>query len=611
MIVKKVPARPAGRNATIERAVHARRLVDYLRSPDKKSAEKDYLVDYMLAAKPGQTVGERLFHIGGRGFVSTTIEGQRAEMIAIAQMATRSPNPVDHWILSWPEGELPEPDQIDAVVAMFVEHLGVEEQPCLYAVHGDTHNRHLHIALNRYDPLERRMVEINAGFNLEAAHQAVAIIVDRFGWRPEPDARYEVVGEQVRLTPSAQARIEEGREPIRPKAAAYENRTGYHSAQRIAQDEAWPIIAGARSWGELHARLAKAGMTYTPKGTNGVAIQISDEQVKASSVNRAITRARLEKRLGPFEPPEATLSPLPRAPALDRFPDAFRADEYRVERDRWRQRDRAADARRSAEDEEPGQRDAIAKARAAARAREDRSSAKPGGSRRPPPNLESWYYRQREGLFAERWRNRGRLAPFPALVGSARTDVTLPPSIDGYYGYSSSDGVRYARGPRAPTEFIDRDTRVDVVVDSDEALLAGLRLAALKMDTKLIIRAEPDIRDRILALAEANGLAHLLHEPEQQVARQTDVPAVEPPPSGKGSAGSADRTIGDSPPTATEDRPLENSNLPASSSAVAGEKTVADSPGGPTPVSTAPAALPVGNGAGLYAAYRSRHLRRA
>jgi len=41
VIVKHIPARPAGRNATVERARHARNLVDYLRQPEKQSAEKD------------------------------------------------------------------------------------------------------------------------------------------------------------------------------------------------------------------------------------------------------------------------------------------------------------------------------------------------------------------------------------------------------------------------------------------------------------------------------------------------------------------------------------------------------------------------------------------
>ncbi len=30
------------------------------------------------------------------------------------------------------------------------------------------------------------MVEINDGFTVKAAHQATALIVDRFGWQAEP-----------------------------------------------------------------------------------------------------------------------------------------------------------------------------------------------------------------------------------------------------------------------------------------------------------------------------------------------------------------------------------------------------------------------------------------
>lgn len=150
MIVKKIPARPTGRNAAVERAAQARNLVDYLRLPEKDSAEKAYMVAYMLEAKLGDTVGERLFHVGGRGFVSESAVGQRAELIAVAQAARRSPNPVDHWLLSWRKGELPTPEQIDQVAALFTEHLGVADLPCIYACHGDTHNRHLHLALSRH-----------------------------------------------------------------------------------------------------------------------------------------------------------------------------------------------------------------------------------------------------------------------------------------------------------------------------------------------------------------------------------------------------------------------------------------------------------------------------
>ncbi|MEN2786751.1 relaxase/mobilization nuclease domain-containing protein [Sphingomonas qilianensis] len=522
MIIKKIPARPAGGDATIERAEHARRLIDYLRLPEKQSAEKTYMVDYMLGQKLGDTSGERLFHIGGRGFVSETIAEQRAEMIAIAQLANRSPNPVDHWLLSWREGELPTAEQVDQTVAMFVEHLGVADQPCIYACHGDTHNRHVHVALNRYDPLAERMIEINDGFTLEAAHQAVALIVDRFGWQAEADARYEASGNRAILTASAKARIEEGREPIRAAAAAAENRTGYSSGQRIAQDEALPLITAARSWAELHASLAAAGMTYDLTGTNGVTISVREQRVKASSVARSITRMRLEKRFKQtFEPRDPTLIVAARPVDDDRLKGAFRADEYRIQCEQWKtfqEGKRKAAGLRAAEAAGPTTHMGTARAAALLRA-----EATPEPLKRPPPDLESWYYWKREGEFAKRWRDRKNAAELAALAGAKRDGVVLPAEVDGFIGYPCSNGTRYARGPEEPTAFIDRGDRIDVVLSDDEVVLAALRVAILKFDGKIAVRGDAVARDRIYAIGQANGLSHVFTDADFIARHKTDL----------------------------------------------------------------------------------------
>ncbi len=515
MIVKHIPARPAGRNATVERARHARNLVDYLRQPEKQSAEKDYQVAYMLSEKLGDTKGERLFHIGARNFVSTDIDGQRAEMIAVAQAASRSPNPIDHWLLSWREGELPTPAEIDETVAMFVGHLGVGGQPCIYACHGDTDNRHVHLALNRYDPLSRRMIEINDGFTREAAHQAVALIVDRFGWQAEADARYAVVDGRPVLAAGAAARQEEGRKPIGAKAAAFENRTGYRSAQRVVQEEAVPRIKAAQSWHDLHAALAEVGIRYDLVGTNGVTLTVGNERVKASSVDRAITRTQVEKRLGAFEPRGAAINDVPRDPNGDRLAEAFRADEYRAECERWR---RYQQGRREQRAAVAGvNRDEIEKANPSARESQSRPM-------RPPPDLESWYYARREGAFAVRWRHRLQVTELPALNGIARSRTDLPGEIDGYHGYPCSDGVRYARGPEEPTAFLDRGTKIGIVIQDDEAMLAALRLAALKFDGKVSVNGDEQFRERTFRIAQRSGLGHVLTDTDLAARWQAVLP---------------------------------------------------------------------------------------
>ncbi|MGN7161738.1 relaxase/mobilization nuclease domain-containing protein [Sphingomonas sp. SAFR-052] len=500
MIVKRIPARPAGRNATTERARHARNLVDYLRQPEKQSEEKDYQVAYMLREKLGGTKGERLFHIGGRNFVSTAIEGQRAEMIAVAQAATRSPNPIDHWLLSWREGELPTPGEIDEAVGMFLGHLGVSDQPCIYACHGDTDNRHVHIALNRYDPLARRMIEINDGFTLEAAHQAVALIVDRFGWQAEADARYTVVDGRLVMAPGAAARQEEGRKPLGIKAAAFENRTGYRSAQRIAQEEAVPLIGAARSWDELHRSLAEAGISYDTIGTNGVILSVGNEKVRASDVDRSITRVPLEKRLGDFVPRAAAVKIAARDVKGERLAKAFRADEYRGELERWK---RWQKAKRDAASSEH----TTDRARAAA-------LAKQKAPKRPAPNLESWYYERGEGPFAEAWRHRHSARAFPSFgVGSGKRPADLL-SIDGFRAYPCSDGVRYARKADGPTAFLDRGEAIDVIARDEAAMLAAFRLAVQKSDGRVIVTGDPEFRERTYAMAVRHGLADALADPD-------------------------------------------------------------------------------------------------
>lgn len=520
MIVKKIPARPSTRNVTTERAAHARHLIDYLRLPEKVSAYKDYMVDYMLGQKLGDTSLERLFHIGGRGFVSDTIEGQRAEMIAIAQTASRSRNPVDHWLLSWREGEFPSPEQVDAAVALFVEHLGVAGQPCIYACHGDTMNRHVHVALNRYDAARGRMIEINGGFTLEAAHQAVALIVDRFGWAAEADARYHIVDGHPVLTPGARDRVNAGIETLRPAAAAFENRTGYSSAQRIAQDEALPLIDAARSWAELHEGLAARGIRYEATGTNGAALVVGDDGVKASFVHRRITRGALTKRLGVFVPRDVETVIVPRDVERDRLKQAFRADEYRVQREAWSQ----WRARRTALGRaQSGQSSRMKVLRAEAKSRAT-TAERP---ERPPPDLESWYYENSELDFAARWRHRRKVNPLPVLRGSDQNRQDLPESIDGYRAYPCSDGVRYARNGQG-TAFIDRGKQIDVMPSDKDAILAAIKLAAIKFDGRVTVIGPAHVRERIYAVAEANGLSEIIANEDfvsRGVERQPSLPA--------------------------------------------------------------------------------------
>lgn len=162
----------------------------------KKSASKSErvrgLADYIL--EPGKANGvEKCIYSGAEGFLTSTPEGHKAEMIALAEEAVKSKDPVDHWVLSYHFDEHPTQDQAREAVEMFIKHCGLENHQYIWGLHDDTENKHIHIAVNRVNPDTLRVTKINKGFDKEAGQQAIALIEHAQGWRKENNARYDIV----------------------------------------------------------------------------------------------------------------------------------------------------------------------------------------------------------------------------------------------------------------------------------------------------------------------------------------------------------------------------------------------------------------------------------
>ncbi len=286
MIVKKVKREQSGK----PKAWQIGDLVDYIRSPHTTNAH------------------EKIAHAGSRNFLSGTHSGQRGEMIALAQESVHSTMPVSHWIFSWKENEQPTRAQVDELVDIFLERMGLPGHQAVYGLHRNTDNYHVHIAVNRMHPYTLKVVRPNNGFDIEAAHKIVALVEHRQGWASEGNTRYTVLenGELIR------ARRQHKVQP-RPEARDFERATGEKSAQRIAQERGHGIIKNAASWAELHRELAAKGLRFEKKGS-GAIIFVGDVAVKASSVDRAFGMSTLCKRLGEFVPaPEAATDTAPRA----------------------------------------------------------------------------------------------------------------------------------------------------------------------------------------------------------------------------------------------------------------------------------------------------------
>ena len=273
MIVKKI------KNRKIEKpkSWQIGDLVDYIRFPHNRNPQ------------------EKIECAGGRNFLSSTHAGQKVEMIALARESVHSAMPITHWIFSWREGEQPTREQVEEVVDMFLEKMGLAEHQTVYGLHYDTDNYHLHIAVNRMNPESGKVVQPHKGFDIREAHKILAFIEHKQGWAAEENALYAVL-ENGEL---ARRRIARERKPKQP-ALDFEHATGEKSAQRIAQERGHAIIKNAKSWAELHEKLAGAGLRFEKKGS-GAIIFVGDIAVKASSVDRAFSMGKLCKRLGDFE----------------------------------------------------------------------------------------------------------------------------------------------------------------------------------------------------------------------------------------------------------------------------------------------------------------------
>ena len=182
---------------------------------------------------------------------------------------------------------------------MFLEEMGLGGHQVIYALHRDTKNCHLHLAVNRVHPDTEKLVTVNNGFDHEVAHRAIARIEHRQGWQREDRALFLAQTEWAAWSGPRGVAQADGVQSTR--ARDFEERAGARSAQRIALEEAAPIIRGARSWAEMHEALARKGMRFERKGS-GAILWIGDEAVKASSAGRECSMAALCKRLGEFTP---------------------------------------------------------------------------------------------------------------------------------------------------------------------------------------------------------------------------------------------------------------------------------------------------------------------
>ena len=107
MIVKKIPSSKMAAPKSL--AANVRDLADYIAGPRAGGDE------------------EKVEHRGGLNLLALDHDSQVQEMIDLAEVARRDAKPVQHWILSWREGEQPTSAQADEAAKMFLDEMGLAE----------------------------------------------------------------------------------------------------------------------------------------------------------------------------------------------------------------------------------------------------------------------------------------------------------------------------------------------------------------------------------------------------------------------------------------------------------------------------------------------------
>lgn len=256
--------------------------------PMRSLAKSDFaeLVEYITDE---QDKAERLGQITATNCEAATMQAVIGEVLATQRQNTRAAgDKTFHLLVSFRPGERPIPETLKAIEERICAGLGYGDHQRVSAVHHDTDNLHLHIAINKIHPERHTMHEPFQSYRT-LAELCVAL---------ERDHGLEKDNHQSRRS------VAEGR------AADMERHAGVESLVSWVRRECLEEMRGAQSWTELHQMMKENGLQLRERG-NGLVVAAEDgTQVKASTIARELSKPGLEARLGPFEaPPERQAPP--------------------------------------------------------------------------------------------------------------------------------------------------------------------------------------------------------------------------------------------------------------------------------------------------------------
>ncbi len=184
-----------------------------------------------------------------------------------------------HLIISFRAGENPGAEVLRAIEARICEGLGFGEHQRVSALHTDTDNVHLHIAINKVHPGK---LTILTPYNDYKVLAEVCKSLERdYGLEPD-NHQCQKSGSENR-------------------AADMERHAGVESLLGWIQRECLADLNKAQDWAAFNSVLDSHGLRLMVRGNGFVFTDGEGTYVKGSSVSREFSKAKLETRFGSFQ----------------------------------------------------------------------------------------------------------------------------------------------------------------------------------------------------------------------------------------------------------------------------------------------------------------------
>lgn len=243
-----------------------------------KKSDFSSLVNYITDSKNNI---ERVGNISFNNCNSSKLDIAITEILATQQMNTRAKgDKTFHLIVSFRQGENPSGSILKDVEENICNELGFLQHQRVSVVHYDTDNVHMHIAINKIHPEKLTMHEPFQSY--KKLSDACKLLEIKHG--------LEVDNHLVKLLSSVS------------KSNDMERHSGIESlvswVNRVCLDD----IKSASNWDELHQVMAYNGLSLHKKG-NGLVVESIESGVfaKASTIDRSLSKIKLENRFGSFE----------------------------------------------------------------------------------------------------------------------------------------------------------------------------------------------------------------------------------------------------------------------------------------------------------------------